>query len=226
MQELIPITKCTLSGKTIDSVNARDLYSGLGLSEAHWAKWSKNNIVKNTFFTEGQDWTGFTLEVNGNSSNGYAVSIEFAKHICMTAKTEKAHKYRNYFIECERKVNSQQALPTTYLEALQFLITAEVEKQKALDEVAKLNSLIDNEFGYSSIIRAATYAGVHETTFNWRTLKPIAIGLGLPPKRVPSPRFGYQNLYPIKAFQEAYPHIDFDDLKPELVEDKAQLVIS
>ena len=39
------------------------------------------------------------------------------------------------------------------------------------------------------------------------------------------PRFGYQNLYPIKAFQEAYPHIDFDDLKPEIVDDKAQLAI-
>jgi phage regulator Rha-like protein len=116
--------------------------------------------------------------------------------------------------------------PTTYIEALQALIESEIAKQKALDEVSKLNTIIDNEFGYSSILRAAVYAGVHESTFDWRVLKGFTLGIGMEVKRVPSPRYGYQNLYPIKAFQECYRDIDFDDLKPELVDDKARLAIT
>ena len=159
----------------------------------------------------------------GNEYETYALDKRQSLAVAAKLNTTLLMRVIDRWQELE---STHQKLPATYLEALQFLITAEVEKQKALDEVAKLTTIIDNEFGYSSIIRAATYAGVHETTFNWRTLKPIAIGLGLPPKRVPSPRFGYQNLYPIKAFQEAYPHIDFDDLKPELVDDKARLAIA
>ena len=49
--------------------------------------------------------------------------------------------------------------------------------------------------------------------------------LGLELKKVPSVRFGYQNLYPLRAFRECYPQYDFDDLAPELVEDKTRLAI-
>lgn len=121
--------------------------------------------------------------------------------------------------------SAQPKLPANYLEALTALVQCETEKQAALAENAKLTTIIDNEFGYSSILRAAKYLGVSETTFNWRLLKSSAIGLKLPPKRVPSPRYGYQNLYPIKAFELAYPQFDFDDLTPELVEDLSSLAI-
>ncbi len=221
-KDLIAINTNTIGSSTIDSVGAKELYVGLGLSESQWSRWSTSNIEKNTFFSKDKDWIAFDIMSNGNETSDYYISIEFAKHLAMTAKTSKAHDYRNYFIECERKAK----MPITYIEALRLHLESEIAKQKALDEVAKLNSIIDNEFGYSSILRAATYAGVHESTFNWRTLKPIAIGLGLPPKQVPSPRFGYMNIYPIKAFQEAYPSIDFDDLTPELVDDKALLAIT
>lgn len=122
--------------------------------------------------------------------------------------------------ELEQKVAKQTPqLPGTYKEALLELVAK-------IEENEKLNTIIDNEFGYSSILRAATYAGVHETTFNWRVLKSFTTQkLGMEIKRVPSPRFGYQNLYPIRAFEMCYPDIDFDDLKPELVEDKEKLVI-
>lgn len=36
---------------------------------------------------------------NGNETKDYAISIEFAKHIAMMARTNKSHEYRKYFIE-------------------------------------------------------------------------------------------------------------------------------
>jgi hypothetical protein len=121
--------------------------------------------------------------------------------------------------------SAQPKPPTNYLEALTALVQCETEKQAALAENSKLTTIIDNEFGYSSILRAAKFLGVSETTFNWRLLKSSAIGLKLPPKKVPSPRYGYQCLYPIKAFELAYPQFDFEDLTPEFVDDLLSLAI-
>ena len=116
-------------------------------------------------------------------------------------------------------------LPQTYLAALEALIESEREKERLVAENAKLNTLLDNEFGYCSILRASIFLGIHETSFHWRILKNHTKLLGLELKKVPSPRFGYQNLYPLRAFRECYPQYDFDDLTPELVENKALLAI-
>ena len=128
----------------------------------------------------------------------------------------------------DRMVDLEQAqqpkLPATYIEALEQLISSEKEKEAALLDVKKLNTIIDNEFGWSSILRAAKHVGINESRFSWKLLKSVTIGLGLTPKKVPSPRFTYQNLYPIKAFEIAYPDYDFDGLKPELIDDKVMLL--
>ncbi len=44
------------------------------------------------------------FDMNGNETRDFAITIEFAKHIAMMAKTEQAHVYRNYFLECEKQV--------------------------------------------------------------------------------------------------------------------------
>lgn len=84
-------------------VSARELYLGLGLNKAHWKRWSEQNISKNEFFLENQDWTGFTIMVNGNETKDFAITLRFAQHIAMMARTEKSHIYRDYLIECERQ---------------------------------------------------------------------------------------------------------------------------
>jgi len=137
-------------------------------------------------------------------------------------------KYRLAIIdrwqELEKTKNAQ--LPQTYIEALQQLIIKEQERERLEIENKKLNTLIDNEFGYVSIIRAAAYLEVNEKVFNWSVLKTMTKGLGLEVKKVPSPRFAYMNLYPIKAFQMAYPDYDFSDLEPEHLDDKAKLILN
>ena len=81
----------------------------LGLNKAHWVRWSEQNIVGHEFFKESVDYVGFTIMVNGNETRDFAVTIEFAKHIAMMAKTQRAHDYRNYFIECEKKAHEKTA---------------------------------------------------------------------------------------------------------------------
>lgn len=109
MQELITIRE-DQNGQPV--VSARELYDRLGLARAHWSKWSRVNIEQNPFATENQDWMGFTLWVNGNLTKDFSLSIDFAKKLCMLAKTEIGEQIRNYFLECERLANqSQQRIP-------------------------------------------------------------------------------------------------------------------
>lgn len=130
MDELIKIKQ--ENGKQL--VSARELYLGLGLDKSQWSRWNKKNILNNDFFKENIDWIGVRLNVEGNETIDFAISLEFAKHIAMMARTEKSHQYRNYFIECEKKLNgvNKPKLPSTYKEALIDLL-AQVEKNEKLE---------------------------------------------------------------------------------------------
>ena len=101
MNELIAVRKESIG----NAVSARELYLGLGLAKANWSVWLKGNIENNDFFIERRDWQGFMFDMNGNETKDFAITIEFAKHLAMMAKTEKAHEYRNYFLECEKKAS-------------------------------------------------------------------------------------------------------------------------
>ena len=101
-KQLIKVTT-NEDGKQL--VSAKELYLGLGLNKAVWARWFNTNIVKNDFFKEGIDWIGVQQYVEGNETTDFAISLEFAKHLAMMARTGKSHQYRNYFIECEKKAN-------------------------------------------------------------------------------------------------------------------------
>lgn len=95
---------------------------------------------------EDKDWTEVSLEVTGNETIDFAITLDFAKHIAMMARTEKSHEYRNYFIECEKKLKSKQpVLPTTYKEALLALVE-EVEKNEKLELENKQQKQIIMEY--------------------------------------------------------------------------------
>lgn len=101
MSDLITVQNKIIGKKVVQAVSARDLYLGLGLDKSNWAKWFRINIEQNEFFKEKTDWVGFVLSTNGNETRDFAITIEFAKHVAMMAKTAKAHDYRNYLISCE-----------------------------------------------------------------------------------------------------------------------------
>ena len=132
MNELIKITE--KDGKQV--VSAKELYLGLGLDKSHWTRWSMQNIEEDKFFNENEDWVGFATMANGNETKDYAITLDFAKHLAMMARTEKSYEYPNYFLECERIAKStiEKALPKTFAEALRLAAeqAEQIEKQQAL----------------------------------------------------------------------------------------------
>lgn len=139
MNELIKITE--KNGKQV--VSAKELYLGLGLDKSNWSRWSKVNIEEDKFFNESEDWARLKddsdnqLVTNPNKvSYDYVITLDFAKHLAMMARTEKSYEYRNYFLECERIAKStiEKALPKTFAEALRLAAeqAEQIEKQQAL----------------------------------------------------------------------------------------------
>lgn len=138
MNELIKLNTNANGKKT---VSAKELYEGLGLNKAAWSRWSKKNIEKNDFFKENYDWQGVQHEVEGNLTMDYEISLEFAKHIAMMARTEKSHQYRNYFLLCESKIKEQQNMIPRLSKELQAIFTLD-EKTSLLEN--KVNDLESN----------------------------------------------------------------------------------
>lgn len=96
-------------------------------------------------------------------------------------------------------------LPTTYLEALKALVAVEEAKAELQNKVNTLETICDEIFGFSSIIRVAKINKVSEKLYSCHVLKKAAKELGLDIKKAPCPRYNYKNLYPNQAWQKAYP---------------------
>lgn len=111
MNDLI---KITTNNRGQQVVSARELYLGLGLRRQNWSRWYPTNIQENEYFNESLDWVGVPHYEEGNETMDFAISLEFAKHIAMMARTPKSHEYRNYFIKCEEKLK-ESALNTAQL---------------------------------------------------------------------------------------------------------------
>lgn len=146
MQELIKITE--QEGK--QAVSARELYEFLGFNKAVWKRWYEKNIVKNPYAVEYEDWEGFNIELNGNETMDFALSLDFAKRLSMLARTDKGEQIRKYFIACEKKLKEEALkaeIPQSFSEAL--LLAAQQQQkielqEKELREAAPKVQYVDN----------------------------------------------------------------------------------
>jgi anti-repressor protein len=209
MNELIRIVKHDVLEQ---AVYARDLYDGLGLDKSHWVRWYTSNIEKNEFFAEGKDWVGFATVASGNGTRDFAVSIEFAKHLSMMAKTEKAHKYRNYFIECEKRLK-QPAVVDPQLNAMILMLTQlDQVKQVQASQQAQINDLkaksISSPVEYYTIAGYASLRGINvdvkEAAVLGRKAVKISKEMGLDTKKAHSEIFGEVNTYHIDVLCNAF----------------------
>jgi phage anti-repressor protein len=164
IRPLVPITLAKIGDNEVNSVSARDLYLDLGLSEAHWAKWSKLNILENEFLKRGIDFIPLTQEVSnkskGNSAQDYAVTINTAKHIAMMAKTQRAHDYRNYFIECEKIAKGETSNKKIDLLSPEFI--AAMRKVRTVQLATGMTKVQSSKFAREVIKREFGADMVHE----------------------------------------------------------------
>jgi anti-repressor protein len=119
----------------VQTVSARELYEKLGYNLAVWSRWAKTNIIDNQFAIEDQDYKGFNIVLNGNQTSDYALSIDFAKRLCMMARTEVGEQIRNYFIEVEKRHRVQVTIPQTPIEVLKLAIDQIAEQDRRQREL-------------------------------------------------------------------------------------------
>ena len=135
MEELIKITQ--KDGK--QAVSARELYDFIGYDKSQWSRWYQTNIINDKFAVENVDYQTLDIMSNGNMTKDFAITISFAKEICMLARTEKGKEARLYFIECEKMLKNKFEIPQTYSQALMLAAkqAEQIEEQTKLIEVQK-----------------------------------------------------------------------------------------
>lgn len=114
MKELIKISE-TENGEL---VNARDLHSFLEV-KTKFNLWIKRTLERYGF-EDGSDYTAFKTEQFHNQSvrTDYALTLDCAKQISMTERTEKGKEARKYFIKCEKRAKALEGLTPEEREGL------------------------------------------------------------------------------------------------------------
>lgn len=131
MNELICIRE--QEGKQV--VSARDLHEGLRIG-TEFRKWMPRMIEYG--FVENQDFIRVTQKcptLGGEQEKvDYAISLDMAKEISMIQRSEIGKKFRQYFIDCEKKLKTSKHEELS--PQLQLLIRMELE-QKEIMQIAK-----------------------------------------------------------------------------------------
>ena len=218
MQALIPIIE--EGGKK--AVSAKELYLFLEI-KSDFSLWCKRMFEYG--FEYSQDYIDVYLKNGENPKGGrpsidYALSIDCAKEISMLQRTDKGKEARQYFIECEKKLQQAQQPPQSMEEMLLMSVQLLVENKKAIarineevDEVkndimelkAKSN-VSDAEFyaitGYASLIGkqvdTPTAAAMGKKATSMSKAMGIMIG------KVYDPRFGQVNTYHKDVLKEIF----------------------
>ncbi|GAA1812646.1 antA/AntB antirepressor family protein [Nesterenkonia flava] len=151
MNDLIPIRDH--DGQ--QAVSGRDLHAFLGLGR-DYTTWFKK--MTEYGFIEGQDFTpirGRTSEVGGRPSVDHALTLDMAKELSMIQRTERGKQARQYFIECERRANTQQVTAPAELSRLEILqlaleseqarVQAEQELEAARPAVAYVERFVSED---------------------------------------------------------------------------------
>lgn len=111
MHDLIKIQPHNIGGQTIETVNARELHSFLGVGK-DFSTWIKVR-VEQYGFADGVDFVSMeAAPQNGGAGNRgfkveYYIAIDMAKELAMVERNEKGRQARQYFIECERRLKQQ-----------------------------------------------------------------------------------------------------------------------
>ena len=214
MNELVKITEH--NGKK--AVSARELYERLGFNPSNWVKYYKKNILENPYASENQDWVTLVLSTNGNTTKDFVLTIDFAKKLCMLARTEMGEKVRNYFIEVEKSAALPKAVEPE--EALMQTLQLMMDQKKRLFKVEEdVKYLKAQSITRSDYISVPGFASLHRKFIPNSTAKIIGKKAtayckkeGIEYSDIPDPRFGRVHVYPPEildiVFADYYRHME------------------
>ncbi|WP_367155649.1 antA/AntB antirepressor family protein [Methylomonas sp. HYX-M1] len=118
MNELIKIDSREMSGTTIQTCNARDLWQFVE-SKQDFSTWIKSRIAKYGF-TQAIDFVVIDNFINDGTAFGgkrktidYHIALDMAKELAMVGRSAKGKQVRQYFIACERKVKTGKSAVLT-----------------------------------------------------------------------------------------------------------------
>jgi len=163
MQDLLNIKNELIGGTHVQAVSARELYIGLGLPVSNWARWSNKNILKNEFFKQDIDFIPLfqmKSKEKGNFANDYGITIDFAKHLAMMARTAKSHAYRNYLINLEKHVTENFTALNDADRAMLELCRISTDTLKAITGERNNHKVRQ---GYQALVQAGVFEEVKET---------------------------------------------------------------
>lgn len=101
------------------AVSAKTLYHELTNGDIkNYSRWIKKNILENDFAIYKEDYIILHNEDysgRGQTSTDYALTIDFAKELCMMSKCQKGKEIRKYFIECEKELKALAPAQDSYM---------------------------------------------------------------------------------------------------------------
>ncbi len=104
--ELIKIAPRQIAGQSLQTVNARELHSFLGVGK-DFSNWIKAQL-KRADLVEGKDYATVAQKGVGGKfdSIDYHLTIDAGKNIAMLSGTAKGKEVRRYFIDCEARAKA------------------------------------------------------------------------------------------------------------------------
>lgn len=141
------------------AVSGRELHEKLG-SKRQFSDWIKGRITKYGF-VENVDFTKVSLisqnceikKGGDRKSLDYILTLDTAKELCMIENNELGRKFRKYFIECEKELQTYKA-PQTFLEAMELVVLKEkeriAEEERRIEAENRTNMLIHSNKTYTA----------------------------------------------------------------------------
>jgi phage anti-repressor protein len=131
MQEIIAINKSVIGAEEVNSVNSREIYDYLEVSE-QYSDWIQRTIEKYDF-VENEDYLSISekSEKGGRPRKDYIVTLDVAKELCMVSNTPKGRETRKYFIAKEKEANQPKILTLEDLvHQSSLLVQKKIEEQE------------------------------------------------------------------------------------------------
>ena len=208
--EIVKIESSVVGGNLIKTVNARELHDWLEVGK-DFSNWIKGRIDQYGF-VEDQDYvlakTGEQLPSGLKHRIDYHISIDMAKELSMVERNEKGKQARQYFIECERKVNAIMTPAQMLLAQAQQMVEMEVRQSAIEEKVKQIEANLPREQDYFTIIGWSRYIGVTVSNSEALTLgrkcAKLSRNRGVSIGDTTDPRFGTVHTYHADVCDEVF----------------------